>query len=321
MSKVMAEVDQRTQMVGENRMELLLFRLHGERRFGINVFKVREVVQSLPKITRIPSNHPAVIGIAHLRGETIVIIDLELAMGMPCSREPGEGHVILTEYNMMVQGFFVKSVDRIINKNWGDVMPPPLGSAFETYLTAVTDFDDELIQILDVEKVLAEVIGKDESLEFADEKVAELHGDHPGEKMKILIVDDSRIARKQIVRVVEPLGAELIVCNDGLEAYEALIAMAESSDVPMEEQLQLVISDVEMPRLDGYTLCKQIRAHAQLSKLKIVLHTSLSGVFNAEAVEKLGADAFMAKFDPGGLYEQVSKQLGLPVDDNSEVAA
>ncbi|HAC34525.1 MAG TPA: chemotaxis protein CheV [Gammaproteobacteria bacterium] len=312
MSQVMAEIDLRTQMVGQNRMELLLFRLSGPRRFGINVFKVREVVQSLPNITRVPSNHPAVIGIAHLRGETTAIIDLELAMGMPSSREPGEGNVVLTEYNCKVQGFLVQSVDRIINKNWTDVMPPPIGAQNESYLTAVTSIDDELIQILDVEKVLAEVVGVDDSVNFVEEKFAELDGAEPAASMKrVLVVDDSKIARKQIIRVMEPLGAELIVCTDGQEAYDKLMEMSAESDVPIHEQIQLVISDVEMPRLDGYTLCRKIRESGELAQLKIILHTSLSGVFNASAVEKLGADGFQAKFDPEALYQMVTEQLGI----------
>src|SRR5690606_39875649 len=137
---------------GSNRMELLLFRLNGSQRFGINVFKVREVVVT-PPLTRVPKSHAVVRGVAHIRGKPISVLDLSLATtGRPLASTEGTS-VIITEYNRSVQGFLVAGVDRIVNLNWQDVMPPPRG-ATGTYLTAVAKVDGQMVQIVDVEKVL-----------------------------------------------------------------------------------------------------------------------------------------------------------------------
>ena len=152
----MDSVNQRTQLVGQNRLELLLFRLNGRQRFGINVFKVREVLQC-PPLTQIPRLNKLIRGVAHIRGQTISIIDLSMATGGKRIENSETGFIIIAEYNRSVQGFLVGSVERIINTNWDAIMPPPQGSGKASYLTAVTEVEGELIDILDVEKILNEI--------------------------------------------------------------------------------------------------------------------------------------------------------------------
>ncbi|MGK0372690.1 MAG: two-component system chemotaxis response regulator CheV, partial [Glaciecola sp.] len=149
MSSIMDSVNQRTQLVGQNRLELLLFRLNSKQRFGINVFKVREVLQC-PPLTSIPKLNRLVRGIAHIRGQTISVIDLSLATGGMPIENVSEGFIIIAEYNRSVQGFLVGSVERIINTNWDSILPPPKGAGMASYLTAVTEVENELIEILDV---------------------------------------------------------------------------------------------------------------------------------------------------------------------------
>ena len=301
MSGVLDGVDLRTQLVGHNRLELLLFRLASGQRYGINVFKVQEVIQC-PPVTTVPHADPAVLGIANLRGKTVSVIDLAAATGGSSAEGTADKFVIVTEYNRRVQGFLVDAVDRIVNKNWEEILPPPAGAHLGTYLTAVTRVDDELVEILDVEKVMAEVVGTDA------EVTAGIIERRQHDQQHVLVVDDSGIARRQVARVLGQIGIDHTTCRDGLEAYEQLEAwLHEGRDV--ESWLALVISDVEMPRMDGYSLTRAIRGHPRLSRLKVILHTSLSGIFNQSMVEKVGADDFLPKGEPDTLASLVQACL------------
>ena len=304
MAGVLDGVNQRTRLAGQNRLELLLFRLGGGQRFGINVFKVQEVIQC-PPLTKVPHAHAVVRGVAILRGKTITIIDLAQAFGRPAISDTSQAYIIITEYNRAVQGFLVSSVDRIINMNWEEILPPPKGTG-HNYMTAVTHVDKDLVEIIDVEKVLAEVIHIDETVnnDLIEDSRRELHE----QPHKILVADDSSVARNQIKRTLDQIGVETILAKDGREALNLLKTMAEST-TPITEQISMVISDIEMPEMDGYTLTTQIRADSRLKDLYIILHTSLSGVFNNSLVEKVGANKFIAKFKPDELAGSVIERL------------
>jgi two-component system chemotaxis response regulator CheV len=306
MTGILASVDQRTQLAGHNRLELLLFRLNGRQRFGINVFKVQEVIQC-PPLTIVPQANRIVKGIANMRGRTIPVMDLSMAIGgSPIDTIEGK-FVVVTEYNRSIQGFLVNSVDRIVNMNWGEILPPPKGAGLAHYLTAVTRVDDELVEIIDVEKVLAEVMGSDEqvSSEVLDEMPDE---EEAVARSHVLVADDSSVARNQIKRTLDQLGVECTLAKDGREALDLLLQWAEEG-IDLHEKLFMVISDVEMPEMDGYTFTTHVRADPRMKDLFILLHTSLSGVFNNAMVEKVGADQFIAKFQPDLLAGAVLKQL------------
>lgn len=302
MAGILDGVDMRTKLAGHNRLELLLFRLNGSQRFGINVFKVQEVIQC-PPLTSVPQSHPVVRGIANMRGKTIPILDLSHAIGAEPMTDISEKFVIITEYNRKVQGFLVDSVDRIVNMNWEEILPPPKGAAHGTYMTAVTQVDKELVEIIDVEKVLKEVIGGQDDV--SDGIIEERQHDLV---QHVLMVDDSSVARKQVTRVLEQMGVEFTTANDGEQALKQLNAwLDEGKDV--ENWLAMVISDVEMPRMDGYSLTKAIRDNPKLSHLHVILHTSLSGVFNKSMIEKVGANDFLPKWEPDTLAMMVQEHL------------
>lgn len=304
MAGVMESVNQRTQLVGQNRLELLLFRLDGEQIYGINVFKVKEVLQC-PKLTNLPQSSAVVRGVAHIRGGTIPILDLSMATGNPPIENLQDRFVIITEYNIRVQGFLVKGVERIINMNWEDIQPPPKGTGHEHYLTAVTKYNDELVEIIDVEKILAEVspVDDDISEELVTEEVAQ-----QAAELEIMIADDSKIARKQITKTLERIGFKVSQFNDGKEAHDHLLELVDQGIKPAEKY-PILISDIEMPEMDGYTLTAAIRGNPQLQDMFVVLHTSLSGVFNKAMVSKVGADDFLAKFQPDMLGQLVIERL------------
>ena len=304
MSGILDSVNQRTQLVGQNRLELLLFRLNGRQRFGINVFKVREVLQC-PPLTAMPKLNPLVRGVAHIRGQTISVIDLSMATRGRKIEDLSNAFIVIAEYNRSVQGFLVGAVERIINTNWDVIMPPPQGTGRASYLTAVTEVENELIEILDVEKILNEIspLNAEVSSEVAEGLTTE------GQENKIIfIADDSAVARNQVKKALTSLGLEIELAKNGLEALNRLKEIAEEyGDVT--NRVGVLVSDIEMPEMDGYTLTAEIKNTPELQKLHVVLHTSLSGVFNQAMVQKVGADDFIAKFHPDELATAVQKWL------------
>lgn len=297
---LLESIDRSTQLAGHNRLALLLFRLDERQIFGINVFKVQEVLPR-PKVNWVPGTHALVHGVADIRGRLIPVVDLRQAVGgQPLDRDSA-AHVIVTEYNRSVQGFLVRSVDRIIHVNVETVQPPPAGSE-DGYLTAITRYGQELVEIIDVEKVLAEVSG-------APEPVApELLQEVAPKGARVLVADDSKVARAQVERILSQIGVETVLVRDGREALRYLQGLAERG-AKVADELIMVISDVEMPDMDGYTLTTEIRRDPRLKDLYVMLHSSLSGVFNNSMVQKVGADRFIAKFNANELAQGVLERV------------
>ncbi|UAW97444.1 chemotaxis protein CheV [Halopseudomonas nanhaiensis] len=304
MAGVMDSVNQRTQLVGQNRLELLLFRLAGNQLYGINVFKVKEVLQC-PKLTLLPKLNPVVRGVAHIRGGTLPIIDLNKATGGAGLSDLSTAFVIITEYNYRVQGFLVRSVERIVNMNWSEIHPPPRGTGRDHYLTAVTRVDEKTVEIIDVEKILAEVVP---TVETISSGVIDERTQAEAVSRKVLIVDDSSVARKQVARCLQEVGVEIVALNDGRQALDWLKEIADRGE-DVSKHLLMMVSDIEMPEMDGYTLTAEVRNDPRMNKLHIMLHTSLSGVFNQAMVKKVGADEFLAKFKPDELAKRVIDRL------------
>ncbi len=304
MSSILDSVNQRTQLVGQNRLELLLFRLNSRQRFGINVFKVREVLQC-PKLTRMPKLNSFVRGVAHIRGKTISVIDLSMATGGKRIENVENSFIIISEYNRSVQGFLVGSVERIVNTNWDAILPPPQGTGDTSYLTAVTEIEDELIEILDVEKILNEISPLSTDVSDAVKENLSTVGN---ENKIIFIADDSSVARNQVKKALMNIGLEIEMAKNGKEALDRLKELAAETG-NINDKVALLVSDIEMPEMDGYTLTAEIRNDPTLAKLKVVLHTSLSGVFNQAMVAKVGADDFLAKFQPDELATSVQQWL------------
>jgi len=302
MGGILEGVNQRTQLVGENRLELLLFTLGGRQRFGINVFKVREVIPC-PPIVRHPNASRSVRGISNIRGKTISMIDLGLALGRPPMGDTKDCFVIVTEFNRTIQGFLVRGVERILNINWSEVLPPPKGMDKTGYMTAVTKIDNELVEIIDVEKVLAELVGI--TIDVSEE--ATLSSDEARE-LRILVADDSLVARKQVKSTLDKVGLSCDLAKNGREALE-MLKQAVAEGKPISDTYDVVISDIEMPEMDGYTLTTEIRADERLRGLPVMLHTSLSGTFNSSMVKKAGADKFVAKFNAQELSQELHNLL------------
>lgn len=300
---VLSSVDARTKLVGENRLELLLFHLGQEQYFAINVFKVQEVM-SLPTLTQLPDCHPHVRGVIHVRDQTVPAVDLSAAIGMgPLVVTDDKASIVLTEYNRSIQAFIVGGVDRIVNLTWGEILQPPIGAGGNHYLTAVTRVDQRIIEIIDVEKVLAEIVPRQTQLSVQDYDM-ELLKLVAGKT--ILIVDDSLVAINQMHQVLDPMGLNIEEARDGQRAFELLMQW-KNEGRDLDNELLMVITDAEMPMMDGYMLTTEIRRDDTLCNTFIVMHTSLSGNFNRHMVEKVGCNGFLSKFAPKAMVDEVQK--------------
>lgn len=304
MAGILDSVNQRTQLVGANRLEILMFRLSGRQLFAINVFKVQEVLQ-MPKLTLMPQRHPFVCGVVSLRGQTLPVIDLSQAIGMRAQVPSETSTIIVTEYNRSVQAFLVGGVERIMNLNWEAVMPPPGGAGRQHYLTAITKVDEQIVEVIDVEKVLSEISPM--SSKISAEKL-----DNPllakARGREVLLVDDSRVAMSQLKDTMAQLDIQSHSAGDGLKALTLLQKWADSG-IDVQEKLLMVITDAEMPEMDGYRLTTEIRNDPRLKGLYVVMHTSLSGSFNEAMVKKVGCDDFLSKFQPDKLVEMIHQRL------------
>lgn len=309
MSELLASIDQRTKLVGENRLELLMFQLGTRHVFAINVFKVKEVI-IVPQLSQMPGSHGNISGVTNYRGTSIPIIDLRQAIKMPIKGEKDIGeNVIITEYNRSVQGFLIGNVLNIVNTSWSDIQPPPNSIGKQNYLTAITQIDidgtRQLVEIIDVEKVLAEIIKYDIHIseEVLDEQIAEhLKG------KKVLVVDDSATARWQVRDTLNQLGIVIIEEKDGLKALNLLRKWADEGKKVTDEIL-MMFTDAEMPEMDGYRLTAEVRNDPRMSDLFIALNTSLSGSFNEAMVEKVGCDRLISKFQPDLLVDVVQQRM------------
>ncbi|MBL4711674.1 MAG: chemotaxis protein CheV [Gammaproteobacteria bacterium] len=315
MSSILDGINQRTQLVGKNRLELLLFRLQDGGLYGINVFKVREVIHC-PPLTTVHSAHAVVKGVSNVRDKTLSVIDLGMSIKAPEIENHEQSYVIITEFNRSVQGFMVKGVERIVNLKWEDIHLPPEGTDADSYINAVTKVDDELVQLIDVEHVITEVVGETEMVSSSVKESVDVDSN----KLRhILVVDDSKVARTQISKALEQIGVKCTAMNDGKSALAQLKDWVKDGS-NITEHIVMVISDIEMPEMDGYTLTSEIRRDPRLKDLYVLLHSSLSGNFNENMVKQVGADKFIPKFSSDELMIEVLSIIQNGVTTTSRAA-
>lgn len=316
MSSVQQEVDERTNLTGSNKFELLLFRLgidaSGERSelFGINVFKVREIV-AMPTITAVAGALPHMLGVVNLRGQIIPVIDLPALVG--CKPKTGLNIMLVTEYARTTQGFAVESVEEIVRLDWNQVLSAE-HSGVGGMVTSIARLDGDventrLAQVLDVEQVLRQITpheGKDVDPETIGEKL------DVKSNAVILAADDSAVARGLIEQALQAMGAHYIMTKTGKEAWERLETMAHDAQVenkPLRDKVCLVLTDLEMPEMDGFSLTRKIKKDERFKFLPVVIHSSLSGSTNEDHVKNVGADAYVAKFAPDELAATIRQAL------------
>jgi two-component system chemotaxis response regulator CheV len=312
MSELLKNVDARTRLAGTNKLEILMFTLGldaaGGRRemFGVNVFKVREVMRT-PEITRAPEMPEAVAGMVSLRGKLVPVIDLAKYAGVSVAAKPEI--MIVTEFNGQVQGLLVEAVDTILRIDWSQMRVPPAMLAGKTsgLVTAVTELaDGRLAMMLDVEQLLADTGAAPE------ESVYQTNAARPAPGRTVLFADDSAIARSQIVRTLDALEITHIATRNGVQAWQELSRIADAARAEGREArdaVHLVLTDVEMPEMDGYMLAKRIKADPRFKGMPVIMHSSLSGTSNQQLGHSVGIDEYVSKFEPGKLALAISRRL------------
>ena len=277
-----------------------------EETFGINVFKVREVMRT-PQITGAPDMPKAVKGMVSLRGVLVPVVDLADFIGM--QTETPREIMIVTEYNGHTQGFLVESVDTILRLDWSRMRVPPemLTANLGGLVTAVTELKDGLlVMMLDVERILSETAKYDDDIAFAAIEPIGKEG------IVIIYADDSSVARGQIEKTLNVLGIRGIAAINGRQAWNELLRIAsyaEASDRPVKDFVQLVLTDVEMPEMDGYILTKNIKSDPRFVGVPVVMHSSLSSMSNEQLGRSVGVDEYCPKFEPQRLAEALSRLL------------
>jgi len=312
MSELFKNIDARTRLAGTNKLEILLFSLGMDGRtgrretFGINVFKVREVMRT-PPITAAPDMPSAVKGMVSLRGALVPVVDLADYIGM--APETPREIMIVTEYNGHTQGFLVESVDTILRLDWAQMRVPPemLTSNLGGLVTAVTELqDNRLVMMLDVERVLAETAKADDTMLF--NSINPLGRDD----LTVLFADDSSVARGQIERTLAAMGVRHISAVNGRAAWDELQRLAtyaESAGRSVKDYVQLVLTDVEMPEMDGYLLTKNIKSDPRFTGIPVIMHSSLSSMSNQQLGRSVGVDEYVPKFEPHRLSETLGRLL------------
>ena len=301
--QLMNMIDQKARLAGSNKMELLLFSVGGRETFGINVFKVREVCETMA-ITKTPNMPVGVEGIISLRGSIIPVIDLASCLSMPF--DGVRTKLIITEFSRHTQAFLVADVDRIVRVDWDHVKTPQSVSANALGLiTAITELSDgKLVSILDVEQILANVIGED--------IVPELEPLETRNPVSVFFADDSGIARKKIIEVLEKMKLPYQYAVNGAEAWEKLKAVAGRADQErkgVHETIGLVLTDAEMPEMDGYVLTRHIKDDKRFEGIPVLMHSSLSSIANQKLGQQVGVDAYVPKFNPEDLAKMIGSML------------
>jgi two-component system chemotaxis response regulator CheV len=223
-----------------------------------------------------------------LRGASLSVIDLSRAIGEQPLVDPSGGCLIVTDVSRSKQGLHVQAVSKIVHCLTTDIRPPPFGAGSKSFITGVTQVEGVLVQVLDIEKVIhgiapARIVNEPAHLSEEDAQVLA--------KAKILVVDDSQVALQQSLITLRNLGVH---CHTARSAKEAIDRLLELQGT--EEQINVVVSDIEMSEMDGYALTRTLRETPDFQDLYVLLHTSLDSKMNSEKAEAAGANAVLTKF-------------------------
>ena len=290
----------------DSQLELLLFRLQGPTLYGVNVFKTKEILKT-PKIVPVPKADKRIIGLLDLRGQILTAIDMALSLDLEAQDLTQETMMLFTEYSRKQLCFVINSVEKIVYYRWDQVQLPPSVFSSNPYITGIASFEGQLVQVVDIEKILSDVMGEELVVKDVSNDIKDVF-----KNQLIIGVDDSKTARRHLKKIFESIGVKYQLVHDGKEAIELLQEMAEQNpNIPMKQQVMSVVSDIEMPEMDGYSLAKQIKASEVLKEIPVILNSSLSEDVGKRMAEKAGADNFLTKWETSDLVGKL-KELVAP---------
>ena len=314
MDNFQKEIDERANLALSNKFELLLFRLGSDQSgakselFGINVFKLREIVP-MPAITKAAGMKSPLLGMANIRGQFIPVIDLPAVAG--CKPETGPNLLLVTEYARSTQAFAVESVDDIVRLDWNQIHTAESGVSSRN-ITSIACLDDKtnsMAMVLDVEQILNDVIPSVRDVKESDVQ-------HKNFNLKpgaiAIVAEDSKVARQMLEQGLKVMGIPAEMHITGKEAWERIKLIsqqAQAEGVSVHEKISMVLTDLEMPEMDGFTLTRNIKSDQLLKNIPVVIHSSLSGSANEDHVRKVGANGYVAKFEINELSAVIHKVL------------
>lgn len=304
MDSFQKDIDDRANLTLSNRFELLLFRLgtsqHAQKSelYGINVFKLREIVP-MPVFTRPAGMKSPLLGMVNIRDQVIPVIDLPAVAG--CKPTTGLNILLITEYARSVQAFAVESVENITRLDWKQVHTAEK-AINGRYITSIACLDEEkdtnnLALVLDVEQILYDIVPSDHDL-HANNAAVQKFNIKPG--AVAIVAEDSKVARAMLEKGLETMqipNQMHVTGKDAWEKIQLLAQQAEAEGVPVSDKIAMVLTDLEMPEMDGFTLTRKIKTDPRLKHIPVVIHSSLSGSANEDHVRKVQADGYVAKFE------------------------
>ncbi|OEE58555.1 chemotaxis protein CheW [Enterovibrio norvegicus FF-454] len=287
---------------------MLLFKLSAMQTFAIGTLKVREIVPFCP-LTALPGSHHTVIGTANMRGITTPVIDMAKAIGYPPVNKEDykDCFIIITDCQRRVVGFLVRAIEKISECDWRNITPPPNTLGLHAFLTGVMHVDEKIVQLLDVELIMSKVFPT------SYDKLHPILADVDREKLKpmhILLVDDSSLARRQLSEALDSINIPYVVSANGLDALEKLKSSALEG-----RPFDIVVSDIEMPGIDGYELAFEIRSNSSISEAYLILHTSLSSEISVDRAKQVGAHEALEKFDATELVNAMLRGANLKTEN------
>lgn len=281
--------------------------------YGINVFKVKELV-TLPRLTRKPNSHDCAPGMANIRGVAIPVVDLQRYYNY---NQPGQRNIlILTEFSGSSQGFVVNEVKTIIEIDWRDVNQPPdaINDASKQHGNTLTGIsilaNGEMVMLVDLEKVISDVLGN------GLDTIAQAKLEKAPPNLKVLFADDTLVARKQVGNMLENMGIEYSCAKDGQEALAMLDLQAQEAEAagkPLSDTLNAIITDIEMPIMDGYVLTRKIKEDRRFDGIPVMMHSSLSAEQSKIMGKEVGVDGYLTKLQPKEFSEALNKLMGNPI--------
>ena len=310
-------MDDKTLKVGSNELELVDFRLFKkeldgkiyEGIYGINVAKVREIIK-MPKLTELPGSEDYIEGIFDLRGIVVPVIDLAKWMGITVpdeSEAPIKKRVIITEFNNILIGFIVHDAKRIRRISWADIEPASFsvgqGRLDKSKITGITRIEGgEILLILDLESIVEEMGFFESNLEIDENDIQKFSG-------MVLLVDDSSTARRIEREALEKMGFEVIEATNGQEGLQKLDELYAVYGDKLANKLKLILSDVEMPKMDGYHMAAKIHEDKRFNKIPLIFSSSISDAFSDIRGEEVGAEGYLVKFDPNKFYTKITEVI------------
>ncbi|PIJ51128.1 chemotaxis protein CheV [Erwinia sp. OLTSP20] len=318
MDNIQRDIDERANLALTNKFELLLFRLgvnaakETAELYGINVFKLREIVP-MPEITKAAGMVSPLLGMTSIRGQIIPVIDLAAVAG--CVPESGHNLLLVTEYARSTQAFAIESVDDIVRLEWRQVHQAEIALNAK-YVTSIASLEgisgDEkgLVQILDVEQVLHEIIPS--IREVDDDSVVQDRTINIKPGSCVIVAEDSKVARQMLEKAMRVMKLPAIMHATGLEAWKHIQQIARESlesGRPVSDKIALVLTDLEMPEMDGFTLTRSIKGDKVLAGIPVIIHSSLTGSANEEHIRKVRADGYVAKFEINELFTAIKGVL------------